>query len=196
VREFINLVLRLFVVCAVAAGLLGVTYSVTKEPIAVQAKLASDRANQAVFAEATGFDEANMDEYRSQPGWNDSFEAVTQVFIAKKDGDTIGYVLKVVGSGYGGDIGMTVGVDAEGKYTGVTIDSHSETPGLGANAVKDDFRSQYTGKSSAETLNVIKSGAPADTDIQAIAGATITSRAVTDAINAGGAFAQAFLIDA
>jgi electron transport complex protein RnfG len=193
-RDFLNLTLKLFIVCVISAGLLGATYNITKEPIAQQAVLASTAANQAVFPDADTFNEQNVADYQGKPGWTDAFANVTTVLEAQKGGETVGYVVKVVSSGYGGDIGMTVGIGLDGKYTGVNIDSMSETPGLGDNAKKDEFKGQYTGKSSAGALNVIKTGTAGDSDIQAIAGATITSRAVTDGINVAGQFAQAMLL--
>ncbi len=73
---------------------------------------------------------------------------------------------------------MVVGIAADGAVSGVSIISMSETSGLGANAAKEGFRSQFAGKSG--TLAVNKDGG----EIDAITGATITSRAVTRGVNA------------
>ncbi|MFZ5974361.1 MAG: RnfABCDGE type electron transport complex subunit G [Bacillota bacterium] len=193
-RDFLNLGLRLLLICAISAGLLGATYSVTKDPIAQHLAEASVAANKAVCSEASDFKEMNMSDLQSQAGWNDSFADVTQVLEGQKEGKTVGYVLKVNGTGYAGLIAMTVGVSPDGKYTGVSIDSQNETAGLGANATQESFRSQYVGKSSDQEITVSKTPTTKDTEIQAISGATITSRAVTKAINVAGQFAQAFLV--
>ena len=86
-------------------------------------------------------------------------------------------MVEVTPSGFGGTIDMVVGVDMTGAVTGVSIISMSETSGLGANASKDSFRSQFVGKSG--TLAVSKDGG----EIDALTGATITSRAVTSGVN-------------
>ena len=76
-----------------------------------------------------------------------------------------------------------VGVDKENRVTGVAIISHSETASLGANCTREDFRAQFAGKTGE--LAVSKDGG----DIDALTGATVTSRAVTRAVNAALAYA-------
>ena len=80
-------------------------------------------------------------------------------------------------SNIGGNLDVMVGVGADGTCTGVSIISHAETSGLGANATKEDFRAQFVGKAN---VAVTKDGG----DIAALTGATITSRAVCDGVNA------------
>ena len=89
-------------------------------------------------------------------------------------------LFKTSAKGYGGDIDLMVGIDTSGKVTGVSILSISETAGLGMNAKNESFINQYMGKSG--TIGVSKNGA-SDTEIQALTGATITSKAVTSAVN-------------
>ena len=72
-------------------------------------------------------------------------------------------------------------VDKDGKVTGVNILSHSETAGLGANAVKESFRDQFVGLVKGITVSKDK---PGENSIDALTGATVTSRAVTKAVNA------------
>ena len=81
--------------------------------------------------------------------------------------------------GFGGEIVMIVGVNTEGVVTGVVITEMSETAGLGAKADDPSFLSQYVGKSGS--LTVVKGNA-GETQISAITGATVTSRAVTDGV--------------
>ena len=87
-----------------------------------------------------------------------------------KDGNIIGYTVKVSPSGYGGEISMMVGVNADLTISGVKILSLSETPGLGAKAQDEAFLPQFKGKNEKMALKK---------DITAITGATITSTAVT-----------------
>ena len=78
---------------------------------------------------------------------------------------------------------LSIGFDADGTITGVGIRETSDTPGLGLKAKDDDYRNQYVGK-NCESLSVTKSGSASDTEINAISGATITSNATTNAVNA------------
>ncbi len=104
------------------------------------------------------------------------------VYQAVKNDEQIGYCVQNSVSGYGGAIQMLVGMDKEFKVTKITILSHGETPGLGANATKDNFKKQFEGKQAGD-LRVDKNSS-GETKIKAISGATITSTAVTDAVNA------------
>lgn len=97
-------------------------------------------------------------------------------YDALSDGEHIGWCIKTSAPGYGGDITVIVGIK-DGKVEGVSITDMDETPGLGARASENSFISQYTGKSGK--LAVSKDGG----EIEAISGATITSRAVTEAVN-------------
>lgn len=94
-----------------------------------------------------------------------------------------GYAVEVRTTGFDGEIVMMVGVDTEGNVRGISIISHSETAGLGAVAGSDSargqaFRDQFIGKTGE--LAVTKDGGTVD----AISGATITSRAVTEGVDA------------
>ena len=87
-------------------------------------------------------------------------------------------------SGYGGTIELMVGIDsAKGQVSGINVVSNSETAGLGAKSTDPEFSDQYKGK-PLEELSVLKNGTPGDTEIKAISGATITSTAVTNGVDA------------
>ena len=109
-------------------------------------------------------------------------QAATGVTAAWSAGDA-GTVVRLTTNGFGGAIDLMVGVDNENKVTGVAIISHSETASLGANCTREDFRAQFAGKTGE--LAVSKDGG----DIDALTGATVTSRAVTRAVNAALAYA-------
>ena len=100
-------------------------------------------------------------------------------------GNTLGYVFTVTtGEGYGGDIQFTLGVAADGTMQGISFLSISETAGLGMRANTDDFKSQFAGK-NVESIAYSKTGATADNEIDALSGATVTTNAVTNGVNAG-----------
>ena len=121
----------------------------------------------------------------------DSYEPLdvpedSAVTAAYRAGDR-GYVVRVAPNGFGGAIDMMVGVDVSGAVTGVAIVSQSETASLGANCTREDFRAQFTGKTG--TLSVSKDGG----EIEALTGATVTSRAVTEGVNTALEFVQEVL---
>lgn len=158
----------LCLICIIVSVLLGVTNQLTADKIVeVQAEKAAE-SRMTVLPDADSFEEIEItDEYSS--------------YRALKDGEPVGYVFTTEDSGYGGTLSVMTGISAEGQITGVAILSHGETPGLGANATKTSFTDQY--KQAAGEIEVIKNQAAGEGQIEAITGATITSRAVTRAVN-------------
>ena len=114
-----------------------------------------------------------FEEIKGKDGW----------YAAVKGGAVIAYEVPAESKGYGGAIKMIVAVDVQGKSLGYSILSMNETPGLGDNAIKPKFEQQFVGKSldnledSSGNPQVVK--VPTKEHIQALTGATITSRAVT-----------------
>lgn len=178
----------LLVITVISGALLGAAHAITAEPIAAAREQKTQDAYRKVFAEAAEFAEAegfDADEATAQvaaAGYAD--DAIDAVAIARDaSGEALGCVVTVTSSaGYGGDITLSVGVTNEGVCNGYSITSISETAGLGMNATGEAFSSQFVGVSG--TLAVSKSGGGGEGVIDAISGATITSRAVTNAVNA------------
>lgn len=161
----LQLVIVLLAISAITALLLGLTNMVTMPYIARNTLLKT----QAAMAEVLPADGYEPVEYT---GGN---LMVSEVNRATNDS---GYVVRVAPSGFAGAVDMMVGVSVDGTVTGVSIITQAETPGLGANATKADWRAQFVGKSG--TVAVSKDGG----EIDALTGATITSRAVTSGVNA------------
>lgn len=161
-----QLVIILFAISAVVALLLGVVNQITAPQIEINTKLKTE----AAMAEVLPYD----GEYAPVEYDQEANPIVTAMYQAGDEG----YVVQVSPSGFGGNLDMMVGVAADGTCSGVSIISHSETSGLGANATKAEWREQFKGKSG--TLAVGKDGGTID----ALTGATITSRAVTSGVNA------------
>lgn len=176
-QEVVKLGLILLIITAIAASVLGWTNEITKEPIANQILQANIAARQSVLPEAKDFEELPKDQFQ---GYNN----VLEVYKGIKDGQVVGYTIKTNPSGYGGPIEVMIGITAQGIISGVSVGNHTETPGLGAKAAEDAFKSQYNGKKAQGQLQVIKSGTPKENEIMAISGATITSKAVTSGVNA------------
>lgn len=168
--------------------LLGLVYEITKEPIAQANYNAQQEAYRNVFTEAEsfveyeGFDEAAAEAVVADSGYPDNtIEGV--VVVQDGSGAALGYVVTVTShAGYGGDITFSVGITNEGVVNGYSITAISETAGLGMKANESDFYSQFEEK-AVESLEVVKGTATADNQIEAISGATITSRAVTNGVN-------------
>ncbi len=162
----------LLLICAVVTALLGLTNSVTAPQIEKLAAETEEAAKQEVLADAVSFSDAK--ELQKDGTAYTYYEGLSS------DGGVIGYVFSTSAKGYGGDIAVMVGVNADGTVAGVNILSISETAGLGMNAKNESFLSQFLGKSG--TIGVMKNGS-SETDIQALTGATITSKAMASAVN-------------
>jgi electron transport complex protein RnfG len=188
--EGVKMSIKLFIITAVAALALGITHAVTEEPIRLQNEQASMEARKAVLPDAQEFLPVDISEYR------DEYPNVIEVYQGKSGDDTVGYVFKVVSKGYGDDVELFVGIDAkEDRVENVSIISHNETPGLGAKAAEPAFLSQYTGKSADSPLAVVRGNPTQDTQVEAITGATITSKAVTQGVNSAVEFYSQVLKD-
>lgn len=174
-RENLKLGFILLVVTAIAGLFLGVAHTITKEPIEKQALLEKNLAMQEILPSAENFE---LSEVKLPEG-----TVITDVNKGLKGNEVVGYAIKVTPKGFGGLIDMMVGISADGKIGGIKILSHGETPGLGANSTNISFYGQYKDKSAESQLEVVKTGASGDNQIQAITGATITSRAVTNGVN-------------
>ena len=185
-NKIIKNTLILTAITLISGLLLGMVYEITKDPIAASQEKARQEAYKAVLKEADSFaDYADFDEKEAAKAVKDiSGCTVNGVAEAKdKSGETIGYVVTTTSSeGYGGDIQISVGIGNDGVVEGVEILSISETAGLGMKATEAKFRDQYVGK-TVEAF-IVKT----DEEIDALSGATITSNAVTNAVNAGLAY--------
>lgn len=187
----------LTVITLVAGILLGLVYEITKEPIAQAKEKAKIEAYQTVMKEADTFDA----EVVLGPEEVDKLLAkkkitgcsVDEVVAAKAKGEIIGYIFTTTSSeGYGGNIQVSVGILNDGTVTGVEMLSIKETVGLGMNANTPEFKNQFADKKT-DFFVVTKTDVASDNEIDAISGATITSEAVTDAVNAAIACYQEWL---
>lgn len=184
--------LVLFAITLMAGLVLGVVYQVTKEPIAAQQEKAKQEACREVFADAAGFEavDAAEGEYRtpSDASWAEQGFAgvdIGETLVAQDAvGNSLGYVITVVDhEGYGGDIQFMIGIRNDGTLNGISLLSISETAGLGMRA-EEVLKPQFAGK-NVESFEYVKGNAVAENQIDAISGATITTNAVTNGVNAG-----------
>ncbi|MBL0715343.1 MAG: FMN-binding protein [Desulfosarcina sp.] len=106
------------------------------------------------------------------------------VFETKSDGHLAGWVTKTTGQGYADKIEILIGFDPRvEKITGLFVLDQKETPGLGNKIIENAWRSQFVDKSTSQPLAPVKGQSAAPNEIDAITGATISSRAVTNIIN-------------
>jgi len=160
-RDFTRMISVVFIACGLAAGSLAVVNAVTKEPIANYEKQQKEAALREVSAGA------------------DEFIVVTpdKVWEAFRKKEKAGHVFLTQVQGYGGPITLAFGTDSDGAVTGLRVLNHTETPGLGAKITTAQFRDQFKNRRPEQL--VLKKDDPAKGRIDAITGATITSRAVT-----------------
>lgn len=172
IKEVLIPTVSLFLICTIVTLLLAVTNSVTAPKILQLQIETANKTKAEVLSVATNFSEEktvdlNGTTYTYYEGYDDSKNIA-------------GYVFTTSAKGYGGDIVTMVGVKSDGTVAGIDFLSISETAGLGMNADSDDFKSQFVGKSGVIGVNKNTSS---DTEIQALTGATITSKAVAEAVN-------------
>ena len=164
-------------VTAISVALLAFVNELTKQPIAqANAKALSD----AVSAVVPGFDNDPIADKKVQEVNGVQYF----VYPATKGGEYIGAAIEAVAMGFGGELKVLVGFDADGKIIDYSLLSHAETPGLGSKAAdwfKRGNKGDVTGINPGETpLKVSKDGGQVD----AITASTITSRAFLNAVNA------------
>ena len=194
---FIKDAIILCLITLISGVSLGTVYEITKGPIA-EAKLnAKKKAYQEVFSEANDF-KANDE---AMAALSENAQALLELGYGNvgvddaldKDGNVIGHVLITNSKdGYGGEVQITVGIDKDLKVTGIAFLTIAETPGLGMRAKEPEFYTQFAGK-QVDKYEVTKTGATSDAQINAISGATITSNAVTNAVNVAVYFVKNYI---
>ena len=166
----LRLTVTLLLICAVVALALAGVNAITKDKIAA---IKAEKTQKAIAAVLPGAGEVK------EIAFTDDTGMVTKVYEASG----VGYAVEVAPNGFGGAITMMVGVSLDGKVLGISIISHAETPGLGAVAAANTdkgaaFRDQFNGLINGITIG------DGDNQIDALSGATITSQAVVDGVNA------------
>lgn len=175
----------LTVITVLSGLLLGVVYEMTKEPIRTQQEMAIQKACMAVFPKENGVTFEPMQYIPSimlQEDLQEQGVRIGTIYSAEKGAEKVGYVVESTSTeGYGGNIVLYVGVTMDGLLNEVSILSINETPGLGMQAEKV-LLPQLSGK-AVEQIRYTKTGSSAEDEIDAISGATITTKAVTNAVN-------------
>lgn len=207
-KKILSSTLILVAITLIAGIALATVYEITKDPIAAAEEAARQEAYRMVMPDADVFEEQELKADAIEPpagvridacllasAYFDRDDLLSSVIIKPEDTDTdttddillsIGYVVNVTSSnGYGGDITIAVGIkryDNRTEIKGISVISQSETAGLGATCVEKSFTDQFTGIS--DHVKYTKTGKTDPHEIDAISGATITTKAITEAVNA------------
>jgi electron transport complex protein RnfG len=184
-KHILKPALSLFIIAAVVTALLGIVNALTLEPIARKIKNAQEKAMKEVLPQAGDFREISWEgagRSGARSGAKSGAGNIVSIFEGISGNVTVGYVIELAPAGYSGTISMMAGISkTDNKITGIRILRHTETPGLGALAVNEKFYRQYDGKQTVP-LRVVKTS-PGNDEIEAITGSTITTRAITNAVN-------------
>ena len=189
VKGFINAIVVLSVISVVMGAALAVVNNVTKEPIAKTKQEAKEAASKKVYPTAANIATSDKVDYEAinevvhKLGYS-SVDIDELAVALDSSGAQLGYVVTATTSeGYGGDIQIIIGVSVDGTVQGLDFLVLNETVGFGLNAKEPEFIDQFVGQ-QVLTFEYTKTGASGEGQVDAISGATITTSAVVDAINA------------
>ena len=187
-KSIVRDAMRLTVITLVSGLLLGLVYQITLKPRNAAAAKATNDAYKAVFEDAASFkDYADFDADKAtalvKKAGYDNISISACVEADDKSGKSLGYVITVVTKSYGGNATFSMGVTNDGTMNGYKITDISDTPGLGMKSTEPKFMDQFKGISIGKYT--VTKGTPGENEIQAISGATITSRAITNGVDAG-----------
>ena len=160
--------LKLLLICAIIAGIVSFVYGMTLKKYEANIKETKEKAISQIFGkEGLACDEVEKG-----------------VYTVQENGVLIGYCVEAAGKGFGGDIQLMVGYTADAKIIAVEIIGHSETPGVGDKVKNPDYLANYKEQSGELTLG---------TDVDKIAGASVSSRGVMAGVNAATKALEAYL---
>ena len=174
-REIVHLALRLLAFCLAAGLLLAATNALTKGPIAYQADLTAQNARKQVLTEASSFQKLSG-------GGDPAYPHLTAVYEGVDKDGVVGYTFSLSPMGFKAVIEMTLGINKNGAITALSVDSQSETAGLGTKITTDSYLRQYQG-AAADSATLTE-------QIDGITGATVTSKAVVSAVGEAVSYAE------
>ena len=184
-NEYVQLGGILCAITLIVALVLGAVNAVTVEPIAKNAQAKTENALAALIPDSQA-EQLDVPEGTTAEGYSATVTVAAAYKMTDSSGADAGYCVEVTPTGFGGAVDIMVGILPDGTVSGISILSCSgETPGLGAKATEETFYGQFAGVPADGSVKVSKDGG----DIQALTGATITSRAVTNGVDAAANYA-------
>lgn len=164
----------LLIITMISGLLLGFANDLTKEAIIENSKISKEDLSYIMpLAEKIQDTDIQLEED----------DSIKEVYEAVSGNDVIGYVMKVRTKGFHGDVDFVVAISNEDIVTGMKVLSHSETPGLGAKITEEYFTERFRDKPATELLEVVKVTPNSDIEVEAISGATSSSKASVNAVN-------------
>lgn len=182
-KKTVMLAVKLFIITAVATGVLAIVNSKTAPIVEAREKQEYEESLAKVFDGADKFEslsKTDKDKFNEVASKNENIEDIVLAYSGKEE---VGYVFKVVGKGgYGGPITFVIGVDKENTIIGYEVLISSETKGFGSQVSEDPFKSSVVGTKMDE--KIVSAAEPSgDNDIQAISGTTISVKAILNGLN-------------
>ncbi|MGL5151030.1 MAG: RnfABCDGE type electron transport complex subunit G [Clostridium sp.] len=171
-RENLKLGAILLVITSIAGLLLGFANDLTKDAIFENSKLNKEDLAY-IMPEATGISDSKLKET----------DIITEIFEAKNGETQIGYVFKVTTKGFHGPVDIVVAISNDDKITGIKVQAHGETPGLGARIEEDGFLSKFRNLGITEDIQIVKTSPTKESEVEGISGASVSSKAVGTAVN-------------
>ena len=171
-KENLKLGFKLMIITAIAGALLGIVNNMTKDIIAENSKITkTDLAR--ILPGATAIKESDL----SVTG------NINEVYEGVNDSDeSLGYVVKVTTKGFHGPIELMVALKDD-TVSGIKILTHSETPGLGARIVEDEFSERFVSLPFNNGIKMVKTEPANEGEVLAITGASVSSNAIGTALN-------------
>lgn len=164
----------LLIITMISGLLLGFANDLTKEAILENSKISKEDLNY-IMPSAERIQDTTIE--------INSDDSIKEIYEAMSGEQVIGYVMKVTSKGFHGAVDFVVGISNEDKVTGIKVLSHSETPGLGAKIAEEKFTERFKDKPATDYLEVVKVTPNKDTEVEAISGATTSSKASVNAVN-------------
>ena len=179
-RDILELVVVLTAICIVAGISLAKVYDITKEPIAEQRRIARMKAVNAVLPAHDN----DPDQNKIKIPWEKEKGKEETILIYKglQNGQVSGLSFEMANMGFGGELKIMMGLNPDGTIQAIEITKMAETPGLGAKILEPKFKQQFQGKSLQNCRFKLKKDGG---DLDQVTGATISPRAVVDAIGKG-----------
>lgn len=170
-KENFKLGAILLLITSIAGLLLGVANDLTKDAILENSKLNKEDL-KIILPAAESIEETDLQ----------GNETITEIYKAKNGSEEVGYVFKVTTKGFHGPVDLVVAISNEDIITGIKVMTHTETPGLGARIVDEEFRSKFNNLSITDDIEMVKTPPTKENEVEAITGATVSSKAVGAAV--------------
>lgn len=171
-KPMLKITLSLAVICAIAAAGLAAVNQMTKKAIAINNQKEVQESLSFLFPQSERFDPVSFTNPSPESSQKGKDFNILELYQAIQEDSGIGYVFKVETKGYGGEILLLIAISTQDQnMEGIKILEHQETPGLGSEITSSHFQDQFKGKSLSDPYEI-------NQDIQALSGATISSKAI------------------